>query len=282
MNEYKQVFLLRAFGDFIIAIQLAVINKSGNPIHFIASKHFEPLFKALHLTLPPNFSIQFVEFNIRHNIMGCLTDRYLFSFNTIKELLSLKKFIGNNLIPGQYYLEHKKRAVLLSSFCGYQFKHIIDTQNVYQGYADFFSTSLDDLANISFDLKKSKPKILLIPDARQQKREIATSLINIINKSSIQMGFEMSVASFGNRINHLQADIHSLAYRNFKELIQLILQFDLIIGSDSMPIHMAQLLKKPHYIVYPKYVKKQFFTPFALKHLTYVTFEEIIEKQSFF
>lgn len=274
--------MLRAFGDFIIAIHLAVKNKSHHPIHFIASKHFEPLFNELNLTVPPNFSIQFFEFNIRHNIMGCLTDRYLFSFSTIKELITLKTFMINYPIPGQYFLEHKKRSALLSAFCGYQFKHIIDKQNVYQGYANFFAASLDDLENIPFNLKQSKLKVLLIPNARQQKREISTSIISIINNSSKQMGFELSLGSFGDQIIQLSSAIESLTYRNFNELIQLILQFDLIIGSDSMPIHLAQLLKKPHYILYPKYIEKQFFTPFALKHNTYFTFEEIIDKQSFF
>jgi hypothetical protein len=282
MNEYTNVFLLRAFGDFIIAIHFAVKNQSGQSFRFLASKHFEPLFKALNLTLPPNCLISFIDLNIRRNIMGCLTNRYLFSPNSIHELLLLKQYIKHHSLTGHYYLEHKKRSWFMSFFCGYQFKNIISSQNVYQAYADFFSTSMHELENISFNINQSNLKVLVIPNARQLKREIPSSILGLINNSCKQMGFELNLGVFGNDASAMSSIIHTLRYRDFNELILLIKQFDIIIGSDSMPIHLAQFLSKPHYILYPQWVKNQFFTPFALKHQSYFTFEEIAERQSFF
>jgi len=71
-------------------------------------------------------------------------------------------------------------------------------------------------------------------------------------------------------------------YRNFTELVALIRSADLVIGGDSMPIHVAQLFRKPHYILYPSYVKDQFFTLFALQHQTYFSFEDLYARSSFF
>lgn len=283
MNEYKHVLLLRAFGDFIIAINLAVKNQSSHSFCFVASKHFEPLFNALNLEIPPNFSIQFVDFAIKNNILGYFTNRYLFSTNTIKQLNSLRQYVQQHPINGHYYLEHKKRIKLLSKICSHSFNHIIDEQNVYQGFASFFNTSLEYLENIPMDFNQSNLRILVLPDARQQKRKMSPSLLMLIKNRCNQKGFKLSLGVFGDQSHHqYDSTIHVLRYRDFNELIQLIQSFDIIIGTDSMPIHLAQFLQKPHYILYPKYVKNQFFTPFALKHQSYFTFEKILAEQSFF
>jgi hypothetical protein len=282
MGSPIYLLLLRAYGDFVIALHLAAKNQLSIPIRLIASAHFEPLYKALPIELPANLSIQFVPFHIQHNIMGCFTNRYLINPSTLKELQAVKQFIKANPTEGQYYLEQQKRSGLVSLFCNHSFKSIIQVQNIYQGYADFFGASIDPLANSSMPTDISSKKVLIIPDARLAKRKITNDLLELINNDWEMKGATTTIAYFGKPSNDIPSHLKTNQYQNFDELVRLIQSQDIIIGSDSMPIHLAQLLGKPHYIVYPHWVKHQFFTPFALKHQSYFTFEEMAARQSFF
>ena len=74
------------------------------------------------------------------------------------------------------------------------------------------------------------------------------------------MGKNIQVAKFGD------------TYKNFNELIKLILQSDVVIGADSLPIHIAALLNKPHYIMYAEGLTQNFMTPFAFNQKSFGTF----------
>jgi hypothetical protein len=282
MGSPIYLLLLRAYGDFVIALHLAAKNQLSIPIRLIASAHFEPLYKALPIELPANLSIQFVPFNIQHNIMGCFTNRYLINPSVLKELQAVKQFIKANPIEGQYFLEQQKRSSLIGIFCNHSFKSIIQDQNIYQGYADFFAASLDSLANNSMPTDLENKRVLIIPDARLAKRKITPDLLELINNDWEMKGATTTIAYFGKPSNDASNHLNTVHYQNFNELVNLIQSKDIIIGSDSMPIHLAQLLGKPHYILYPHWVKHQFFTPFALKQQSYFTFEEMAARQSFF
>jgi ADP-heptose:LPS heptosyltransferase len=72
----------------------------------------------------------------------------------------------------------------------------------------------------------------------------------------------------------MQSDLifNQTVYNNFKELIQLIQEADFIIGADSLPIHLSQLLNKKHFILYPDEGSKAFFTPYALDNNSFGEF----------
>jgi hypothetical protein len=54
---------------------------------------------------------------------------------------------------------------------------------------------------------------------------------------------------------------------------QLIIDAELILGADSLPIHLAYLLKKPHYILYPNGYPQLFMTPYAQINNRFGTFD---------
>jgi hypothetical protein len=282
MEKPIQLLLLRAYGDFLITLHLASKNKLSSPIRLVASAHLEPLFKSLPITLPHNLSIEFHPFYIHQNLMGVFTNRYLFTKHCLQELLALKKFIRSNHSNTPFFLEQKKRSSLLRIFCGHPFKFIIKQQNVYESYARFFKADLAGLSNIQWPVDLAQKKVLLIPDARQSKRKISPELIQLIQRDLETKQAKFSVGYFGQTKMDEAIPANRVLYQNFNELVSLIQEHDIMIGSDSMPIHLAQFLGKPHYIVYPQTVKPQFFTPFALKHQSYFTFEDILAKQSFF
>ena len=66
---------------------------------------------------------------------------------------------------------------------------------------------------------------------------------------------------------------NKVVYANFKTLIQLIQDAELILGADSLPIHLAYLLNKPHYILYPNGYPQLFMTPYAQINNRFGTFD---------
>ena len=67
------------------------------------------------------------------------------------------------------------------------------------------------------------------------------------------------------------------SYSNFEQLLALINEADFIFGSDSLPIHLCHVLKKPHFILYPCNGSDNFFTPYALQNKYYLNFKEVNE-----
>lgn len=280
MNESKHLFLLRAYGDFLIAVHMASKSKARSPITLIASKHLEPFYTALPLILPSHIDIRFHDFNIKRQLMGCFTDRFLFHPHTVAELLALRSYMRTHTLEGTAYLEQQKRAFLPRLFCGYPFRFVVEGGSVYQAYAKFFSTPLQELENINFDSHKQFKKILIIPDARQDKRVISDKIIQQISDQYTVEGTAITVARLKRADQSFSAG--TVLYHDFETLVSLIKDTDLLIGSDSMPVHLAQMLEKPHCIVYPQTIPPSFFTPFALKHKTYFTFEALVARKTFF
>ena len=102
-------------------------------------------------------------------------------------------------------------------------------------------------------LGEKKGNILIFPDARLKKREIPSKVIAQIPGRVVCFGKD---------------------YKNFEELIDLIQSADYIYAADSLPLHLAYLCSKPHYILYPDGGKLDFFTPDALAAGSYSTFNQ--------
>jgi len=234
----RRVFLLRAYGDFAIAVQAL---PSSDEI--VASLHLKPLYEALlsRGCISPRV-ISFVDFGITGSQLNLLTNKELLRVDTLRQLSKIKEYI--RLYPGSNdFVEQSARLGLLNFLTGHSFKAIFETgQPVYEAYG-----------LQSRGLGERKGSILIFPDARLQKREIPSDLLTQIPGH---------VARFGPD------------YTNFEELIDLIQSADYIYAADSLPLHLAYLCSKPHYILYPEGGKLDFFTPDALASGSYSTFTQ--------
>jgi hypothetical protein len=162
--------------------------------------------------------------------------------DTLRQLSKIKEYISAN--PGSSdFVEQSARLGVLNFYTGHTFKSIFKTgEPVYKAY------------NLPTQgVEKEGDKLLILPDARLQKREIPDSIcIQIPGR----------VARFGTD------------YTNFEELIDLIQAADYVVAADSLPIHLAYLCRKPHYILYPDGGKQDFFTPDALATGSFNTFSK--------
>ena len=292
-----RLFLLRAYGDFVILLQALLESPQKNKYTIIASKHLRPLYEELALVIDfTSIQIQFIDFGIANTQLSLFTNKHLLSLNTIKELIQIKKFVQQNPNKeGRDYIEQDKRIGLFNAITGLSFNSIISIDFVYSTYAKFFDiqninkkvdnkegkeiNEVEFKEAVEFDNHKpNSKKVLLFPDTRQAKKNIPSNLISNLENELAAKGYALEIAYFkeaptNTNANNTATKTKQVVYSNFKTLIQLIRDAELILGADSLPIHLAYLLKKPHYILYPNGYPQLFMTPYAQINNRFGTFD---------
>lgn len=284
-----RLFLLRAYGDFVILLQALIQSPQKNKYIIIASKHLQSLYEELALVIDlSSIQIQFVNFGIRNTQLSLFTNKHLLSLDTIIELKQIKKFVKQNPnTEGTDYIEQDKRIGLFNAITGLSFNSIVSKEPVYISYAKFFENQ-----DLNKELQKEEDqaaennklnakKGLLFPDTRQAKKNIPISLISKLENEIQAKGYNLEIAYFkqvpdmaiSNYDKSASIKNNKVVYSNFKILIQLIQEAELILGADSLPIHLAYLLKKPHYILYPNGYPQLFMTPYAQINNRFGTFD---------
>ena len=291
-----RLFLLRAYGDFVILLQALMQSPQKNKYTIIASKHLQPLYDELALVIDlTNIQIQFINFGITHTQLSLFTNKHLLSLNMLTELKQIKDFAKQNPnTEGNDYIEQDKRIGLLNAITGLSFNSIISKEPVYISYAKFFD--IQDIKEVEvreesredknskniedkvLDNKLNSKKVLLFPDTRQAKKNIPSNLISKLENEIAAKGYTLEIAYFKEAptsptSNNASTKTKQVVYSNFKTLIQYIQEAELILGADSLPIHLAYLLKKPHYILYPNGYPQLFKTPYAQINNRFGTFD---------
>ncbi len=267
-----RIFVLRAYGDFTILLQTLLRSNKKNQYKLVASSHLQPLFNSLQKLV--NFDaiqIEFADFGIDKTLLRFFTNKFFFSPNCYKEIQSIKNYLkANTNSEGQDYIEQDKKITWFNFLVGKKFNHIIEDQKVYNTYDQFFENStfehLEILENKTININK---KLLIFPDSRLPAKNIPSDVLDKIIQDQTNKGHIVQVAYFKTQTNK-----HSVSYNNFDELLKMIQDADFIIGADSLPIHLANLLNKPHFILYPKGFTQLFITSFALANQSFGTFEE--------
>jgi hypothetical protein len=187
-------------------------------------------------------SIDFVDFGIKGSQLNLFTNKDFLGIDTLCQLSKIKKYTRAN--PGfSDFVEQSARLGLLNFCTGHSFQALFETgRPVYESYG-----------LLSRGLGEKKGNILIFPDARLKKREIPSSVLAQIPVRVVRFGKD---------------------YQNFEELIDLIQSADYIFAADSLPLHLAYLCRKPHFILYPDGGKQDFFTPDALASGSFSTFSQ--------
>jgi hypothetical protein len=275
-KDRDTVLLLRAFGDFIIALNALRFSGRKHTLRIVASRHLEPLYDAIPSAyLPENVSLTFQDFGIHKNMLRCFSNRYLLGTGTLKELAALRSYIKQKTGTGRWFLEQKRRSGILSFFTGVKFDHIAGHENIYKAYDVFFDS---DTSAPKFEPAHQPAKVLVIRDARITSRNIPPAVIEKISRQYELRGAQVNVGFFR---SVPQGCNGAVCYQSFEELVALVMAADLVITPDSMPAHLCQLLGRPHYILHPAAVADRFFTPFAIQHKFCFSFEEILSSSTF-
>jgi len=259
-----RLFLLRAYGDFVILLQALLESPHKNKYSLIASKHLQPLYQELALVIDLNsIQIQFIDFGITNTQLSLFTNKHLLSINTLNELKQIKNFVKQNPNnEGQDYIEQTTRIKAINFLTGLEFKAMIEPDSIYSNYGNFFmNTTKKNYQD------KEVNNILVLPDARLKKRILKMQLIESIKKHYRAKGKKINIARFKNKING-----DDFVYNNFKDLIKYLQEADFIIAADSLPIHLCELFNKPHFTLFPNGHPRNFMTPYALDNNSFGEF----------
>ena len=259
-----RLFLLRAYGDFVILLQALIQSSQKNKYTIIASKHLQSLYEELALVIDlSSIQIQFIDFGITNTQLSLFTNKHLLSINTLNELKQIKNFVKQNPNKeGIDYIEQTTRIKAINFLTGIEFKAMIMPNAIYSNYDIFFmNTTKKDYQT------KQLNNILILPDARLKKRIIKLNLIESIKQHYTTKAKKITTARFKNKING-----DDLIYNNFKDLIKYIQEADFIIAADSLPIHLCELFNKPHFMLFPNGHPRNFITPYALDNSSFAEF----------
>ena len=259
-----RLFLLRAYGDFVILLQALMQSPQKNKYTIIASKHLQPLYDELALAIDlTSIQIQFINFGITNTQLSLFTNKHLLSLNMLNELKKIKNFVKQNPnTKGQDYVEQTTRIKAINTLTGIEFKAMIEPDSIYSNYNNFFKNT----TNKNYQLKELND-ILILPDARLKKRVLNIDLINSIKKYYTVKVKTINIARFKNKITE-----NDFVYNDFKDLIKYIQEADFIIAADSLPIHLSELLNKPHFMLFPNGHPRNFITPYALNNNSFGEF----------
>lgn len=251
----KRIFLLRAYGDFVIFLQAILRSNKIHEYTIVASVHLKPLYYALsEFKDMSKIQIQFEDFGINKGQLRLFTNRYLVHIDTVKELFALKKFIYEQPnLNGVDYVEQDIKIGLLNFLTAANFKSMIQSNAIYKNYDLFFLSESKEIAS-----KKELLKIAIFPDARIPKRIIPINTIQKIKNTFREKVYHVEVIRFNEKI-----ESDDLVYKDFKQLVEYLNQADFIIGADSLPVHLAQFFEKKHFMFFPEDHLVNFLTPFA-------------------
>lgn len=248
----QQIFFLRSYGDFVVALFVLQEVKQPNN-HYIASLHLQPLYNALQHVLdkqlPP---FEFIDLGIQYGLLSVFTNRYFFSTNTVQELKALRKYIkqAKPKAANSYWLEQGTRKQYIEIATGETMNSIHDNpnHNIYDSYTNFCRSNVKNNLIIN---NRSINNVAVFPDSRLKRKCLSAQTIDIVGNTLSATGKKITVHYFGK------------TYTNFESLIEQVVTTDFVISSDSLPAHIAQFFNKPHAIVYQHNINREWETPLA-------------------
>lgn len=255
------ILVFRSYGDLMILLNVLKQGAPSFPLRLKVSNHLRPLVDALpDFSLPSNVEISYFDIGIDKGILRLFTNRDFISFQTIKELVRLKKVTQSFSI---IHVEQQVRAWVLSIlYFPTRFVALNHTGNVYENYHRIFSIASSPHKSTNSERKK----ILIFPDSRKKSKQIPEWLLSkLINNASLQI----IEAHFGNGTSNDK----KIYYSNFESLVQCIQNAHFIISADSLPVHIAHYFSIPHYILYSNKVNKDWLTPYARTNQSYGLFK---------
>lgn len=255
----NSLLFLRSFGDFVIALSVLSKSNAHATCRFIASDHLEPLYKAI-LNRLPNLSIK-VEFEhlfIRRKILGVFTNKHLLDLHSLKELRILKELTNNLAVESTVFLEQERRLWLISLFM--HKPHFIHGKgNIYDSYCKQFDVAPQSLL-FNASLVPSK-KVIIFPESRKPSKAFTPGFVQLLVQQYKDKKIDVEVAFFRKQPYPLDATVK--IHDAFDDLLHLIETADEVLTADSLPAHLAQLLSKPHKVLYPKAVDLEWLTPYC-------------------
>lgn len=264
----ETVFLLRSYGDFVIALSGSRSRQMRDKLRIVASDHFRPLYQAIAgmkivQDLP---DIEFADLGVRYGLMACFTNRHFFSTANIQELKKLRSFMATVPDGHDLFLEQKNRTGFIAAITGRKFSFVHDgTENIYDAYGKFFHVTDMPFHSQSQMGHDRNSIVRVFPGSRKKEKRLPLSWISKINDRYLSNGIQIQLAGLAGEL--LDYTGPKQLFGNFRELCDLVAGSDYIISSDSLPAHLAYLFNIPLEVHYNGSVNSPWLPPGAVAKL---------------
>jgi len=257
------LFLLRSYGDFVVALSGYQHEAPERKVAMVASVHLQPLYDAIVASGVMQYlpDIQFVDIGIQHGIFSCFTNRYFFSADAINEVRALRRVIRSISPDATLWLEQNERVALISGVTGKRFSCIHDGhKNIYAAYRQFLDVSTT-IPSIEPSEITSNHQVLIFPGSRKKSKQLPVDWVNHVIDSYFKRGVRVTVAGLATEITHYSGN--KKVVKGFKDLCEMIASADQVISADSLPAHLAFLFRKPLEVHYKVRINEPWLPPGA-------------------
>lgn len=257
------LFLLRSYGDFVVALSGYQQVTPTRKIALIASDHLRPLYEAIEETgvlahLP---NIEFVDIGVRQGLLSFFTNRHFFSIHTIKELRALKALLQSIPQHNTLFLEQDKRIGLIGWLTRKNFAVIHDGKtNIYKAYRDFLGNDILVSEVEEVDIQPGF-NLLIFPGSRKKEKQLPIYWVNQLINQYTSNGINVFVGGLASEIIGYPGSKRVVS--GFKDLCEMIKNADFIISADSLPAHLAFLYRKPLEVHYNGQINEPWLPPGA-------------------
>ncbi len=250
MNKFVSV---KAYGDFVIALN--AISNFGSPDDILlCGDHLRPLSNAL------KSNVNTIWLGTIERDMPALFDCRKNGFiNALKSLYFIRHKLLSTSDYDDYLIFDSMGVRQFMVSLGRNVKFLSKSSpNIYINYQNFFNS------NFSSDLEKLKIKktnytVCIFPDSRLSYKAIKKDVLLTISKYLGSKNIEYNIVFVAKDRYFHGAHHRSIVIEGFDKLVDIINQHDVIISSDSLPAHIAELFSKPVFVLSP--IENQYWLP---------------------
>lgn len=241
----------KSFGDFVIANNILNIvnNYNENPkIKILAGMHVLKLAESLNCE---NNNV-FLELDNLHDTPSIYDIKKSGLVKSIPSLFKLRSILKNIKGPQELLFDNLgwREKIIGSSHNIHEISKI--NGNIYLDYLEYFS-SVGFLINTNENFERVILKnALIIPSARSIHRFIPARDIVMIEDCLSKIGISLTVILLEGETCELPKFINvKIIPKNFKNLIDNIKLFDLVITADSLSAHLCGYFKINNFVYTP-------------------------------
>jgi ADP-heptose:LPS heptosyltransferase len=245
------IVTLKAFGDFVIAC--SAIKRFRSPIFqkqlgIIAGSHLKNIAVALGTTQ----NVQFLGGYVYPKIPPAFNFKESGILESVKDLFFIRSQIArvnaNTFLvfdqagPREIFIAFGKKSVYLPK----------DVPNIYLAYDKLFTSIGIPFECLPESPKKKVRKVLIIPGARMQFRNIPKDVISRVSTVLKDRDIEFRVISIAGEELDLPPNSNvTVLPRDFAALISSIKSADLILSADSLSAHLSFYFDVPVFVFTP-------------------------------
>jgi ADP-heptose:LPS heptosyltransferase len=244
-----KIVSLKALGDFVIAANvISRLNQNKNSIGIIAGSHLKDIAVALGVTE----NVQFIGRYSYPKIPPTFNFKKSRILESFADIVYLRNQIGQ--IAGHTQLVFDQPGIR-ELFIGFGRNSLYlprDTPNIYLAYEKLFTDIGVSFYQPPKTPKRQIKKVVIIPGARVQFRNIPRSVISRVLKILKNREIDFSVITFAGE--DLDVPLYSnmvVLPRDFGSLISSIKSADLVLSADSLPAHLSFYLDIPVFVFTP-------------------------------